>query len=818
MKTISSLAWSNLRQNRTRSILITVSIFLTTMLLAMIATFGYGSARHSTENAGLLYGDYYGDFRDVTQDALGQMELHSEFTDIGKQAVLGTVEAQENMYLLYVDHKAVAMTNMENMLEKGDYPGNGNEIAAQPSFFSQLGLENPAVGDEVTISYRKDLNTRFAPDTFVISGILKEPDTGIKSSVYSACISREYYEKIIPEQERAYKVYFKMDPTLGINADSAEYLMKELARQCGIPDKNVTVNSGYLTWKLNPGYEEILFCVMIAILVIFFSVMVIYNIFQVGIVQRVQEYGKLKAIGTTRKQMKQMVLREGLFLSLFGIPAGTAAGYGLGEAMYMFFTGMRSDEVVTGTLHRPSGFNLPLLLLAAALALFTVWLALKRPMKIVASISPVDAMRYQDGTWRNRGIRKGRREIGVTGMTLASLSSHKGRTLSTIVSMGLSCVLFLVIANLAGNLDAEYDARKTVEHGQFEVRLDTSLSDSAYPENNLDRVLVNNPLSEDLLESIRKIDGVTGVATQKALYADLKAPEEDSETTQNGLQPIRIIVMDREDFEHEMEGGTTLGTFDYDKTSAENGVVYGWVYFMEEEGYYIGQELELTLWDGMRKLPWKTTMMGSFGSLDGKMAMTEDTFASLGFSGNVTNKVWVDCLPADSARVEKELGELLTGVEHVEMESYADVLELSEAGFRMMKMCAYSLCLLIAFISFMNMSNTIITGIVTRKQEFGVLQAIGMTAGQMNRSLQMEGILLTFGTAAVSLAVGLPLGYILFFAAREHGITGLYQYHFPVAEVAVMVVLLAGLQAGLSFVLSRNVRKESLVERIRFGE
>ena len=39
MKTITKLAWSNNRKNRTRSVLIMLSIFLTTVLLSAIATF-----------------------------------------------------------------------------------------------------------------------------------------------------------------------------------------------------------------------------------------------------------------------------------------------------------------------------------------------------------------------------------------------------------------------------------------------------------------------------------------------------------------------------------------------------------------------------------------------------------------------------------------------------------------------------------------------------------------------------------------------------------------------------------------------------------
>lgn len=104
-------------------------------------------------------------------------------------------------------------------------------------------------------------------------------------------------------------------------------------------------------------------------------------------------------------------------------------------------------------------------------------------------------------------ISKGKKEIGVRDMTFAGLTNNKKRTVMTIVTMGLSCVLFVSMANFAGNMDAQYDARKQVAHGQFQIELDYSLNDTAYPENNLDSVLKENPLKGELADEIREIGG-----------------------------------------------------------------------------------------------------------------------------------------------------------------------------------------------------------------------------------------------------------------------------------------------------------------------
>lgn len=57
-RTIHRLALSNVRQNRSRSILMILSIFLTTLLLSTIAGVGCGAVRNNRVNAGNLYGNY----------------------------------------------------------------------------------------------------------------------------------------------------------------------------------------------------------------------------------------------------------------------------------------------------------------------------------------------------------------------------------------------------------------------------------------------------------------------------------------------------------------------------------------------------------------------------------------------------------------------------------------------------------------------------------------------------------------------------------------------------------------------------------------
>lgn len=813
MSTITKLAESNRKMDRTRSTLIACSIIMTTLLLTVIVSVGYGIIEMNKSNAADWYGSYYGYMRNVTAEQMDEMSRQSAFTDIGRASFFGMVDMEQDASLVWMDEQTAEMTNAARELTEGHYPKAVNEIAAPPSFFRACGLKNPKIGDKVSVRWRAGLTETFVEDTFLICGFLSDPQN--QYSQLNANVSRQFFERKIPEAQRYYTAYFRLDGELKVNTGNVEETMKSLAEECGITPDCVRPNSYFLNWYLDPGIDTIAVCAAIGVIVVLFSVIVIYNIFQVGILQRVHEYGKLKAIGATKKQMKQVLFFEGMSIAAFSVPIGLAAGLICAKLIMRLFVSLMGENVIVSE-QSPSIFNLPLLLLAAAVSFATVWAALRKPMRLVASISPVEAMRYLEDDKKKNGIRKGKEELNVWRLTAANLAGHKRRTVSTVVSMGLSCVLFLVIASCVHSMDIAYEVRKFIEYGQFKITLDYSTSDTAYPENNLDHILSDNPLNGALREEILAIPGVTEVREEKRLYT--RRLDADGN---KGEALYSVRVLSREEFERQKGyyEEMNLGTLDYDTASKEHQLLYGYSYGLElQNEFAIGEELKLSLGDGVENREFQTTLAGSFGTIGATFGITEDTYRSFGFSGEPVGVYWIDCDAADADAVEAALSEILSVTKHVQSESY----RVTKAGYvgavRLMKTGGYLFSMLIAVISFFNMANTMITSMVTRKREFGILQAIGLTNRQLNMSLQLEGIVLVLGTVFVAIGAGLPLGYAMFRYAKGEGIMGLNVYHFPVTEVLAMLMLLALMQGSLSFVLTKNVKKESLVERIRYQE
>ena len=573
MKTITKLAWSDNRKNRTRSVLIMLSIFLTTLLLSAIATFGYGQIRFQSVNAEEFYGSYYGTYVGVTEDQIAEMQKRSEFDRIGRAASVGEIENTRKISMMWIDGETIQLTNMEKQLQEGTFPEQENEIAGQKAMFDRLGYPDAEPGDTVTIPFRRNTQEKYQEKAFIISGIMKPTLIEQENQSYTAYISQTCYEALYPPQERAYNIYFTLADTVSVNSYDLEMTIQELAQACGINPENAMENSYYSMWVLDPGAEMITGCVVVALIVIFFAVLVIYNIFQVGLVQKIQEYGKIRALGATKKQMKKLVFREGMMLALISVPAGLIVG----TTVSIFFMNIwLSQSAVFGSedVVQVNMVSIPLLLICAAAALLTVWIALKRPMKMVSRISPIEAVRFQGDSKKNHGFRKGKRQMSIHQLTNANMAMNRKRTIITIISMGLSCVLFVVVANFTGNVSTRYDARKQVPYGQFQIDLTYSTNDTAYPENNLDSILRNDPLDEEFVEEIKELDGVTDVKIRYMMYTK----------DQNG-NLASIGVLNREQFEDEAYQGSLKGEVDYDQAAENGNILYGWSYFIEDSGY-----------------------------------------------------------------------------------------------------------------------------------------------------------------------------------------------------------------------------------------
>lgn len=548
MKTTAKLAISSLKADKSRTLLTAAAIFLTTMLLTIITLGSAAFVRENKTYAAEKYGEYYGLFSRLTPEQQKKLQLHAQFHNVGWQAYAADGVLKNYQIRFYAMDSVMRMlTHLKE--QSGSYPQAENEMIAMREFFNAYGYENPQIGDTVTIPLRINGTGQITGQEFIISGFLASSEANRLAKQYTAYISEAFVAKHIPNPDsRSVYMGFQVSNVEGYNSAGMEEKIKSLAAELGIRDNQVQINQDYLQWELNPPTEMIAFAVCIILVILIVSTLVIYNIFHVAIIQKIREYGRLKALGASRKHLKQIIRTEGVLLSAAAIPAGILCGVPAIKIGLRFL--FSAGEVPI--------FSLPYALLAAALGAATVFLSLLKPLREASKTSPVEAIRYEAGGRELK--RKGKKSVTVFGLTMSNLALHRKRTVTTILTMGLSCVLFVVIANIAGNMDAFRQTREDIEYGKFRLETDYSLNDKTYPENNLNNIQKHNPLGADTIRRIQDMKGVTGVRAR----AQIPFYETNKNTGQNNY--ITISVVTEEEFGW-LVNNACRGVVDYQNTA-----------------------------------------------------------------------------------------------------------------------------------------------------------------------------------------------------------------------------------------------------------
>ncbi len=171
--------------------------------------------------------------------------------------------------------------------------------------------------------------------------------------------------------------------------------------------------------------------------------------------------------------------------------------------------------------------------------------------------------------------------------------------------------------------------------------------------------------------------------------------------------------------------------------------------------------------------------------------------------------------PEKKANVETELRAIVASDSSFHLKVLDDLIAEKEIEFQTMSFILYSIVLVIAFFGIISLINTVVTNVLSRRQELGVLQAIGLSNKQLNQMLQSEGMIYTLGTVTATLTVGTGLGWLLCKGIRRFSEVPYIDYHFPLIPALLFLAVFLLIQISISFASSRGIKKQSLVERMR---
>ncbi len=630
------------------------------------------------------------------------------------------------------------------------------------------------------------------------------------------------------------------------------------------------VNWGYTGAQFaeNMDAMTVVTVIILLLLITFTGYLIIYNIFRISVAGDIRFYGLLKTIGTTGKQIKSILRRQAFLLSLLGIPIGWVLGWLIGAKLSPVIL-RRLNGVVVDTISVA-----PMIFVGAALfSLMTVLLSAARPGRLAAKVSPVEAVRYTEGGIKKRKYKKGNGKISILGMAWANLGRSKAKTFVTILSLTLAVLLLQITMLFTNGFDMEkylrdkshcdfivadggyfdnnvrtwrigqgilpkeviamVDAQGSIQNaGRIYGQMDAiqqfapkewvsqCLSRFGNTPENVEYIISNSPHTEDG----RVMSAVNTYGMEPFVLDALTVIEGDlSKLYESGSRAVAAVYQD-DDYakviqdSHWAKVGDTVTLRvpqSWEYYSPETGEVHDTVDAFEKN--YLARPAqyhdETFTVEALVLVP-NNLSYRYFG--DDAFVLNAETFQNMTGKSDVMLYAF-DTNDGTEHAMEQFLCKYTQTVNPRYGYESKQIYEQEFYGFRsMFIMMGGLLSFVVGLVGILNFINAILTGILTRKREFAMLQSIGMTGRQLKCMLITEGLLYALGSALLAYICTLLIGPLAASVLEKMFWFFTYRPTFlPILVVAPIFALVGSLAPLLVY---RSVSKQSIVERLRESE
>ena len=777
------LAKKSLQSEKRRNLMVVIAVALAAFLICFT---GIVATSLTQMQRNQVVDTYEAVWLGVEENDIETLKELPEFERVGGYYMLGEELSEQGYHASYVYNDAEMMEIGRDQMKllEGNLPQKANEVVVSEYFLSTYG-NNAKIGDSVT------LDTESFHGDYVVTGIMdsvNEKEANTCAIILSKAALTEW-KGFDPAGYRAY-VHFKNSDQLGEELITS--YCREIAEEYQLP--NPSMNNKYFAYASKSF--DFLPIVGVIVIALIGGYIVIQSIFRISINDKIRSYGQLRTIGATPKQIKRIVKREGRKLGSIGILVGTVLG------------------VCCGFLLFSKGFNAVSYVVMVSLTLISSWImvsiSIRKPVKIAAGISPIEAVRF---TPVQKDIRSRKKNIKLNpvSMGIANFKRDRKKTISIVASLSIGGILLMVVSSIVLVRSPEQIARLYFPDSDYKIYLQ-DLSE--------EMLVKGNPLNEELKQEVLSIDGVTDIiVARQSLYASIKTDVNQNSGICDTLTGQNYAMI---------EAALTAGTMPTDSHSI---VIHDKIVaHFEDMG--VGSTVEFSSVDGKKSIP--VTISGVFSTskmpviyghgrahTDGSVFFApKDLFRELHPEITTFDYSWsIVSDPKKDETVKAELKNIVA--EHSNLA--LDEIDTAIAAEKSQNSVAFGSMQVLSWLVFLfgviNLINTTLSNQMSRKQENSVLRSIGLTQKQLCKMNICEGLCYAFFATLAILIVGLPISVVV---SREMGSATLHgkvvPYQFPVLEMGLFILVLFGMELILSVWTIRRQKKQSLIEQMRAME
>ena len=875
-KCVRRLSLRTLRANRTRNLIAVLAIALTTVLFTTLFTIAMSiNDGFQQSNFRQVGGFSHGGFKYLTEEQFETLREDPLIREWGLRRFLGMPYDEpfnkDHVEVGYSDANEAHWMFCDPV--EGRLPQEGtNEAATDTHVLELLGVE-PELGAAFTMTFEVDGHE--TTQTFTLCGWWERDDAVVASHVL---IPQSRVEAVLdevgvtPPGEDGMTGTWNLDVMLN-SAMHIERDLNQILENHGYQSESLAEGDNYIRTGVNWGYtgaklsgnidlSTMLMIVFVLLLIIFTGYLIIYNVFQISVTNDIRFYGLLKTIGTTPRQLRRIIRQQGLMMSVVGIPLGLVIGYLVGGQLTPVIVAQLNGVVSVVSVS-------PLIFLASALfSLITVLLSCRKPGRMAAKVSPVEAVRYTEGSNLKTKAKRRKKGVSLLAMAWANLGRSRCKTVITVLSLALAVVLLTMTVTFTNGFDMDkYISNFTAsdfivaDAGQFQTGGEIFNSDMA--------------LSEDVIEAVKAQGGITEggrvygrtSAVQEFVTEDYYRQANSRWNTPEQLDSM-LHFMDRDadglladtaqlygmerfalDQLKVLEGDITklyepggryvaavyseddYGTPDMDSHWARLGdtvklqYVEEFEYYNPNTGEVYGEEIPENAPVASRAVQYREAEYTVAVLVSVPMPLSYRYYGSDEFVMNdqtFLQDTGTDCIMYYAFNTTEEANAAMEGFladytenqnpqyDYESKATYAAEFENLRSMFALM---GGVLSFIVGLVGVLNYFNAILTGIITRRRELAVLQSIGMTGGQLKRMLVYEGLLYALG--AVALSALLVLAFAPLGSQALENLFWFFTYRFTISPILILAPVFVLLGCLIPLAVYRTVSRHTIVERLR---
>lgn len=600
-------------------------------------------------------------------------------------------------------------------------------------------------------------------------------------------------------------------------------------------------------------YRQILIApiLLLTLFVFFMSFTVISNIFEASANKRNSEFGILKCVGGTEKQIRETVIYEGLWLSLIGIPLGLLIGTGIGFIAvtvighYISQINDFSKSIIMRPMNLHLSFSLSVwtYVIALMISYLMVLVSSGKPAKKVSQYTALNFVKGIETTVALRGVKGLDKLCSVIGGTegeiaIININRNKSGFKAMIKALAMGMSLLILTAGLMMQAN-EFEIWMTPDSDEMMVDFtsirDYLVDDSTGKKEELIRVPITSGVYNEITQRLSDYGDlkVYGIGSDACTFDAVI----DEEYLTSQMQNASGIYNEFGEME------TSLLAVDeklYKELCDRAKAPYGSNLIINSFKYNSNGEM-LALTPFSKDLT-KVSLVNAHDEelvLDIGGFLYEDDLIESGFEELFPNPVrivvpnigvryfdWY-CKVDDETKyteyarnILNDYYPLLTEDSYVDqgytvrisrMDSMVKVLNIAIV---IVEFIMYGFVLLLSLMGITAVISTIATNIRVRTREFAVFKSIGMTNKSVRKMIYIESIICMVKAFVPGIVIGIVIPFCInIFIRKVFPVT----YHIPWVVVIVGLLLITMIVMVITCIEIYKMKNKSIIEEIRMN-